>query len=126
MRYIKYYFASRKDFDGKELFPKIPKNKMKHEDNKTLRICVSQSINGCLTAIGGFRIGEFVYIHECESENVIQPTIEQVEDVCFTGEQWILEPVVMKRIMKIAIIGMLDATVHNMSNVLYGFKLVEE
>jgi hypothetical protein len=98
---------------------------MTYEDGKQERICVSQSINGCLTAIGGFHIGDIVYIHECESNNVIQPTLDQVSDRCFTGEEWILEPVKMHLFMKVVIIGMIDATVTNMDNTLYAYKLTE-
>lgn len=123
---MKYYFASKQDFDNQILKPRIPIHKYKSEDEKTNRICVSQSINGCLTAIGSrFSIGEIVYVHQCESNNVIQPTTDQVVDVCFTGEQWILEPVVMHLFMKIVIIGLIDATVNELSNVLYAFKLCE-
>lgn len=70
-----------------------------------------------------FGIGDIVYIHQCESDNVIQPTTDQVVDACFTGEQWVLEPVAMELFMKIVIIGMIDATVNEMSNVMYAFKL---
>lgn len=70
-------------------------------------------------------MGEIVYIHQCKSNNVIQPTTDQVVDVCFTGEQWILEPVKMKLFMKIVIIGMMDATIGELSNVMYAFKLCE-
>ena len=122
---INYYFASKKNFDGETLIPRIPTNKMKCEDDIIQRICVSQSINGCLTAVGGFNIGDIIYIHNCKSNSAIQPHLKQVNDVCFTGEQWILEPVEMKLFMTVVIIGMIDATVNNMSNIMYSFKLVE-
>gem|GEM_PF-2600933 len=121
---INYYFASKQNFDNQILEPRIPLHKYNSEDDEIKRICVSQSINGCLTAIGSrFSIGEIVYIHQCESNNVIQPTTDQVADVCFTGEQWIVESVVMHLFMKIVIIGMIDATVSELSNVMYAFKL---
>jgi hypothetical protein len=121
-----YYFASQENFDNKVLEPRVPEHKYNCEDAEVKRICVSQSINGCITALASsFSIGDIVYIHQCESDNVIQPTTKQVVDVCFTGEQWVLEPVVMKLFMKIIIIGMIDATINDMSNVLYAFKLTE-
>lgn len=98
---------------------------MNNENKEIKRICVSQSINGCLTAIGGFNIGDIVYIHECESDAVIQPAIDQVIDRCFTGEQWILTPTKMKLFIKIIIIGMIDATIYGFSNIMYAYKLYE-
>ena len=46
-----YYFISDKNFDKETLCPIIPFSKMNKEDGTTKRICVSKSINGCLTAI---------------------------------------------------------------------------
>ena len=120
-----YYFASKKNFDNEIMKPRIPTNRMKCEDEIIQRICVSQSINGCLTAVGLFNIGDTVYIHKCKSDNAIQPSIEQVGDVCFTGEQWILEPVEMELFTKVVIIGMIDATINNIDNIMYSFKLIE-
>lgn len=123
---MKYYFASKENFDGQVIKPKVPLHKYECEDSETERICVSQSINGCLTALSSrFGIGEIVYIHQCESDNIIQPTVEQVIDVCFTGEQWILEPVVMKLYIKIVIIGFMDAAAGNTNNIVFAFKLCE-
>ena len=104
------------------MYPKVPVNRMVNEDSSTKRICVSQSINGCLTAIGDFNVGDLVYIYECNSDLVSQPLLSQVVDRCFTGEQWILEPVKMKLFMTIVIIEMMDVTVNGMSNIMYGYK----
>ena len=121
---IIYYFASKQNFDGKVLEPRIPQHKYDSEDSETSRICVSQSVNGCLTAIGSrFDLGDKVYIHQCESDNVIQPTVEQVKDVHFTGEEWILEPATMVLIYKIIILGTLNSTINGICNVLYAFRL---
>jgi hypothetical protein len=87
---------------------------------------VSQSINGCLTALSSsFGIGDIVYVHQCESDKVMQPTVEQVIDAPFTGEMWILEPVMLKLFVKVVVIGFMDATVGNMSNIVFAFKLCE-
>jgi len=123
---IYYYFASKNNFDRETLTPRIPTNRMKCEDDIIQRICVSQSINGCLTAVGLFNIGDIIYIHKCNSNNVIQPSIEQVGDVCFTGEQWILEPVKMELFITVIIIGMIDVAINNIDNIMYSFKLVEK
>ena len=100
---MQYYFISKQNHDGKTLEPLIPKNRMRDEDNKIKRICVSSSIAGCLTAIHILKEGNYVYIHSCESDSVIQPTIKQVPDVQLTGELWIIEPVKMTLISKIKI-----------------------
>jgi len=106
------------------LEPRIPVCKYNCEDSEIKRICVSQSINGCLTAIGSrFDLGDKVYIHQCESDNVIQPTSEQVKDVHLTGEQWILEPIAMTLLYTIIILGTLNSTIKGVCNVLYAFRL---
>lgn len=85
---------------------------------------MSQSINGCLTAIGSrFDLGDTVYIHQCESDMALQPTEKQVNDVHFTGEQWIVEPVTMTLVYKIIILGTLNSTIKGVCNVLYAFRL---
>jgi len=123
---IYYYFASKNNFDGETLKPRIPTNKMKCEDDIIQRICVSQSINGCLTAVGLFNIGDIIYIHKCNSNNAMQPSTEQVGDACFTGEQWILESVRMELFITVTIIGMIAADINNTENIMYSFKLIEK
>lgn len=91
-----YYFVSDKNFDMEILFPRIPENKAKPEDKVTPRICVSKSIIGCIESTGIFRKHETLYVHSCYSNNVYSPTQEQVDDVMFSGEEWIVEPVRMK------------------------------
>ena len=100
---MQYFFISRKNHDNKILNPRIPKNRLLSEDEKTARICVSTSIAGCLAAVHGLKEGNTVYIHTCESNQVIHPTKDQVPDVFFTGEIWITEPVEMNLIGKIKI-----------------------
>lgn len=100
---MQYFFISRKNHDNKILNPRIPKNRMPSEDEKTARTCVSTSIAGCLAAVHSLKEGNIVYIHTCESNQVIQPTKDQVPDVFFTGEIWITEPVEMNLIGKIKI-----------------------
>lgn len=100
---MQYFFISRKNHDNKTLNPRIPKNRMPSEDDKTARICVSTSIAGCLAAVQGLKEGNIVYIHTCKSNQVIQPTKDLVPDVFFTGEIWITEPVQMYLIGKIKI-----------------------
>jgi hypothetical protein len=49
--------------------------------------------------------------------------VEQVKDVHFTGEEWILEPATMVLIYKIIILGTLNSTINGICNVLYAFRL---
>lgn len=99
---MRYYFVSTQNFDDKILYPRIPKNRMVNEDEDIERICVSQSIDGCLVATY-YDVGDIIYVHTCESDKVITPTEEQVKDAPFTGEQLILEPVKMELFMKLKI-----------------------
>lgn len=125
-----YYFASKEDFNNETLYPRIPENRMSGENNTTERICVSKSINGCLSAVQCFDDNDIVYIHQCESNYVIQPTINKVPDVLFTGEEWIFEPVLMKKIMKIKIISSSLCELNlkfkkHVVNKLYKFEVLE-
>lgn len=123
---MRYYFASRKNIDNEVLSPRVPLHRTTFEDNETKRICVSQSINGCLTAIDNFVPGEIVYIHvcECDNEYIVQPKLDQVIDTCFTGELWITEDVKMTLFMTIKITGMITTTIANMNNTMYSFNTV--
>ena len=90
-----YYFASTKNFDKDTiLYPRIPENRSIDEDEYTPRICVSQSINGCLTAIADNILeNDVVYIYQCKSRSVRQPSLDEVPDAFITGEQWVLKPI---------------------------------
>lgn len=124
---MRYYFASKiTDLDGKTICPKIPKSIMKSENKTTKRICVSQSINGCLTSISDFCIGDIVTVYSCEPKCVLQPTREDVEDSPLTGEMWIVEPVRLELFMVVEINGIIDTALNQMMNTLYGFKLRED
>jgi len=122
-----YYFASRLNLDNVMLYPRVPLSRMEIEDNSIERICVSKSINGCLSACQCWCKDEIVNIYKCESNKVVEPTLEQVPDKCFTGEEWILEPVKMKLFMKVKIETNDDCKLlsKNMRNVVYKFDMVE-
>lgn len=124
---MRYYFASKKNYDNHILHPKIPQHRMECEDDEISRICVSQSINGCLTAIEPNSVGDVLYIHECEADDkdIVQPTLYQVPDCCFTGELWIIEPTKMKLFMKIITTGCIDTEFNSMHNAQYSFKICD-
>ena len=96
---------------------------MNNENKLTKRICVSKSINGALSAIGGFDIGDVMYVHICHSDKVYQPFLQEVPDVCFTGEEWVLEPVKMKLFTTIKINAVLESVLNNMHNDVYSFEI---
>jgi len=98
---------------------------MNDEDDIIPRICVSKSINGCLTGTQCYGLGDIVNIYKCESNNVIQPSIEQVPNVCFSGEEWILEPVIMQLFMQVKILSVINCHINDnkMYNKLYQFEI---
>ncbi|MEK3955926.1 MULTISPECIES: hypothetical protein [unclassified Psychrobacillus] len=92
--------------------PAIPKNRHKDAENdKIPRICVSNSVEGCLSAIpnGGSRLDEMNYSRRgyyllftidteklgISSENIMTNEqiyeLDYVRDADFTGEHWILQ-----------------------------------
>lgn len=110
---MKLYHVSE-SLGNKEWFvPRIPENRIEGEDNKIGRICTSNSIGGCLSAVpnGGSRLEEYlhqtngfiqVFVFDTEklnlsSEEVILPETlyrnNWVEDAEHTGEHWITVPV---------------------------------
>jgi len=48
-----------------------------------------------------------------------------VPDVCFSGEEWILEPVIMQLFMQVKILSVLNCHINNnkIYNKLYQFKI---
>lgn len=87
------FFATQEDM-GKQvkLFPRVPDNGTSMEGGAA-RICVSPSILGCLSAIGGqvyLQKKTYVYCAEVSNHDLIQPAT--VYDADFTGELWLIEP----------------------------------
>lgn len=95
-----------------DLYPRIPSNRKKGEDGKTPRICVSSSIEGCLSAVpwGGVNLAEIfnedesalirVYefdVSEVGLDNIIPPDYlfqtDKVRDAYENGEHWITKRV---------------------------------
>ena len=55
-RLIPYDKAAPEDLEGKPARPVIPENRLTDENETIPRICVSSSLDGCLTSIGGLHI----------------------------------------------------------------------
>lgn len=93
--------------------PRVPESRMSTEDAITKRICVSDSIEGCLTAspFGAHYLSESlmetndcvkIFVIDTEklgltSTDVVFPhdlyQSGKVEDACLTGEHWLLKEI---------------------------------
>ena len=79
---MKYYFATKEWLGLKNvLYPRVPLTAGDCDDQTTPRICVSQSIEGCLIGIGTtiFEDNE-INIYSCRTSDVKQPKISQAYD----------------------------------------------
>lgn len=82
----------------KTLTPKIPECAVpQYEDTKTKRICFSDSIDGCLSALqcpGKY----YVYIpkENISEDSIYYPTVDDVRDAKYTHEVWVLSEINVK------------------------------
>lgn len=83
------------------LEPRVPESKDMDENDTTPRICVAQTILGCLQSIGATSLtfhsddhSAKIYIYKAKVpvKDIYQPTVEDVPDVWQTGELWIMQP----------------------------------
>lgn len=75
----------------------VPRRTLRTEDNTILRVCVADTINHCLCAIGGhddvsyWGINDTQYsIYAITPNLLIQPSKNLVPDVEFTKEKWLI------------------------------------
>ena len=105
----KLYHISTSNLDGKILYPKIPSNyftKNNYEENTTKRVCFAPDINKCLMGLSQNCTGMEFFVHVPNGEHEIyKPSSKEVPDSIITGELWITEPVKLKCIGKILVIG---------------------
>lgn len=104
-----FYFVSEKPI--KSLTPRIPHNFLTengYEDGETPRICVSTSIDKCLTALSYSLEGKYFYVYTIQTDNWIKPTIDQVPDVNITDEHWVLKTIDPKLHSKIKVTTTVD------------------
>lgn len=103
---MKLYHVSS-DNKLSKLTPRIPECAcLAYEDTDTPRVCCSNSIDGCLSAIQEGE-GRF-FVYEIDGKYpIITPTPEQVRDAKHTGEVWILEEV------KVNLIGEIEVEDYN-------------
>lgn len=75
-----------------ELTPKIPECAVSiHEDTSTERVCFSDFIEGCLSALQDLPRKYYVYVprNEIKDDDIYYPTVNDVRDAKYTHEVWI-------------------------------------
>ena len=86
------------------LTPRIPRDRMSYEDDKTPRVCFSRSILGACQAIGTNELAIYTVYQPIHSNLLIEETtVDEVPDAEFTEELWCLEEVEVKPIGTIQI-----------------------
>lgn len=105
----KYYHLSNSN-KSLSLTPRIPENyftKNGYEENKTPRVCFSNSIDGCLAAMSCNLKGKKMYIHvplgyngAIKENSFVQ---NKVPDAKITGEVWFLDKVRTKVIGEVIV-----------------------
>ena len=106
------------------LLPRIPNNLSDNEDNTTKRICCSPSLNGCLSSVDNLDYHDILYVYEAEAE-IYQPSEFQVYDAYLTGEMWILETTLFKKIGELIITGYIGQDSKKGVNNQYAFKFTQ-
>lgn len=95
-----------------ELNPDIPQFRLPEEDNQIPRVCAALTILQCIQSKASFLSSKlwtddyysfYVYEADIPVEDLLQPTLNQVEDVWFTGELWVIKPHIWKKTGKYAI-----------------------
>ena len=90
-----------------KLIPEVPHNRAHGENNTIKRICAAPTIYQCIQSKAAFANEDLwnegtrtIYIYECNVpvKDLIQPTIEQVSDIWFTGEMWVMRPHVWHKV----------------------------
>lgn len=81
------------------LTPRIPECAVSiYEDTSTKRICFSDYIEGCLSALQDMPRRYYVYVpqDDIQDENIYYPTVDDVRDAKYTHEVWVLHEVKVK------------------------------
>ena len=94
------------------LDPKIPSNALKEfEDTITERVCFSDNIYGCLSALQDIPSKYYVYVpnEKLKKKDVYKPTADDVLDCKLTHEIWV------KRSLKVRCIGIIQSENHEYS-----------
>jgi hypothetical protein len=123
-----YFFASMYNMNGETISPRVPKSAMNSENKDVPRVCMSSSIDGCLTAIGGFEVGDIIYIHSTEfnKNNLRFPSHNEVIDAPITGEVWCIGDVSLKLFSKLEITKVYRRDHNTMNNDIYDYTFLSK
>ncbi len=105
------YFISNQDLDGHILLPRVPDNfltKNGYEDSETPRICFCEDVGLCLTALSANIKGKKFMVYtpdDIAKYRVYKPSIDAVPDSKITGELWITQPVKLKCVGIVLVLG---------------------
>lgn len=122
---MRFYFVAKEPFHNEILHPRVPETIAREENYWTERICVSPSINGCLSATGGrYKEGDELYVHTCETDEFYQPTLEEVPDCIYTGEFWIQHPIKMTFHSWIKVTNIYPLSVHDFLSEAISFEIL--
>lgn len=94
----------------KVLTPKVPECAVSiYEDVVTKRVCFSDFIEGCLSALQDLPRKYYVYVpqDEIEGNSIYYPTVNDVRDAKYTHEVWILNEI------KVKCIGVIESLDYN-------------
>ena len=120
MNHKMFYHLSEECHDMETFVPKkMDRNRvMEHENWWTKRICVSDSIDGAISALMTYDttpFGKHLFVHVPENiddlmsrNKIVKPTLKQVPDADATGEHWLKAPTKMKCIGELEILNMAD------------------
>lgn len=103
------YHVSTSNLSGQTLTPRIPHNFLTDngfEENKTPRVSLSTSINGCLIGMSQNLKGKEFYVHQVVDSSTLRtkkPSTSEVPDSKHTDEVWALTPVTLQAISKIKV-----------------------
>ena len=95
--------------DTIELSPEVPKYRLPEEEGTIPRVCAAITILQCIQSKSSFLNSDLwtwnhksIYIYEADIpvEDVEQPTLQQVDDVWFTGEFWVTKEHTWKKVGK--------------------------
>lgn len=81
------------------LTPRIPRYAVStHENVKIERVCFSDFIEGCLSALQDLPNKFYVYVpkYEIDKWDIYTPTVYEVIDAKFTHEVWVMKEVEVK------------------------------
>lgn len=105
------YFISEYQLTDSTIKPRVPHNYFTqngYEDTNTKRVCFSDDVGKCLTALGQNVKGKTFFVYspdDVKKYNIYKPNIKAVPDSDITNELWITESVKMKSVGKIVCTG---------------------